>query len=87
MSICPGQRPRPSFGHPPASAEVSCDGFDAVADLTTTSTAGQSTLQYDASKDEYVYVWKTDDSWAGTCRALLLEFVDGSTETVVFEFR
>jgi hypothetical protein len=34
------------------------------------------TTQYDASG--YTYVWKTDKTWAGTCRELTLHFRDGT---------
>ena len=56
--------------------------FDAPAD-----TAGNSTLAYDASSDTYQYVWKTDSSWAGTCRQLVVQLNDGSLHTAYFRFR
>jgi len=34
-----------------------------------TVTAGSSSLSYDPTTDQYVYVWKMDKSWTG-CRQL-----------------
>jgi hypothetical protein len=49
-------------------------------------TAGASGLKYDAANDQYTYTWKTDKKWAGTCRELVLDFVDGSRQTLTFTF-
>ena len=42
-------------------------------------------LSYDASSDTYSFVWKTDKSWTG-CRALQLNFSDGSGAVAMFDF-
>jgi hypothetical protein len=42
-------------------------------------------LTYDASSDTYSFVWKTTKTWTG-CRALQLNFADGSTATAHFNF-
>ena len=31
-------------------------------------------MQYDSASDQYTYVWKTEKSWSGTCRVLVLTF-------------
>jgi hypothetical protein len=49
-------------------------------------TAGKSSLSYDEFIDQYVYVWKTDKGWAGTCGTLEVELVDGETYTADFKF-
>jgi hypothetical protein len=51
-----------------------------------TVTTGVSGLSYDASTDQYKYVWKTDKSWANSCRRLLVKFKDGSLRTADFGF-
>ncbi|MFC5577837.1 HYR domain-containing protein [Lysobacter niabensis] len=50
-----------------------------------TSTAGISTLNYDAAAHQYIYVWKTDKTWGGTCRQLQLKLADGTMHTANFK--
>jgi hypothetical protein len=52
---------------------------------TPTVTAGSSSLSYDAATDQYVYVWKTDKAWAGTCRILTVKLIDGTIHTALFQ--
>jgi len=52
--------------------------------LDATSTAGA--LTYDAKRNQYTYSWKTDKTWASTCRQLILRFLDGSEEPANFSF-
>jgi hypothetical protein len=66
----------------PASASYSCG--------TTPPTTGDPVslsggLTYDTSSDTYSFVWKTDKSWTG-CRALQLNFSDGSSAVALFDF-
>ena len=49
-------------------------------------TPGNSGLTYDPSNDRYTYVWKTQKQWAGTCRELTVELVDGTSHTALFTF-
>ena len=55
-------------------------------DFAQSSTAGSSGLQYDPLTDEYTYVWKTQKSWAGSCRILTFQLDDGSTHEALFSF-
>jgi hypothetical protein len=43
-------------------------------------------LRYDPIADQYVFSWKTLQSWAGTCQMLVLTFDDGTYATATFEF-
>jgi uncharacterized repeat protein (TIGR01451 family) len=70
----------------PSSGLVTC-GSNAQSDVTDTTTAGSSSLSYDAGSSQYNYVWKTDSSWAGQCRVLNLTLIDGTTHTALFKFR
>jgi hypothetical protein len=63
----------------PRSVTIPCDQTDPVDAIEATVTAGQSSLSYDSSLDQYNYVWKTDKSWAGTCRQLVVKLKDGTT--------
>jgi hypothetical protein len=73
--------------HSPASGPVVCNSTDPATILQDTVTAGGSSLSYDASSDQYVYVWKTDPSWAGTCRQLVVQLSDGSIHRANFRFK
>jgi hypothetical protein len=52
---------------------------------TETVTAGNSSLSYDVEEDQYVYVWKTDKAWAGTCRQLQVKLNDGTIHVANFK--
>ncbi|MET0626560.1 MAG: PxKF domain-containing protein [Pyrinomonadaceae bacterium] len=71
----------------PASQQVNCATNVPVNVLEETETPGGSTLTYDAGSGRYQYNWKTEKSWAGTCRVLVVTFIDGSTYTANFKFK
>ena len=64
---------------------TSAEALDLITDGETV-TAGSSSLAYDAGADQYVYVWKTDKLWAGTCKRLQLKLVDNQLYTADFKF-
>jgi len=51
-----------------------------------TVTAGSSSLSYDATTDQYTYVWKTNKAWARSCRQLILRLSDGTDHIASFSF-
>lgn len=69
----------------PSSGQISCLSSAPQDDIEQTVTAGGSSLSYGNS--QYVYVWKTEKGWAGTCRQLSVKLVDGSTHTANFKFK
>lgn len=71
----------------PKSQQVACDSTAPVDGVEETVTAGGSSLSYDAASDLYKYIWKTDRSWSGTCRQLVLGLVDGTSRRANFMFR
>jgi hypothetical protein len=72
----------------PQSGVIPCDASAPATDLTATVTAGGSSLNYDATSDQYIYTWKTDSTWAsGSCRQLVVTLSDGSTHVANFKFR
>ncbi len=71
----------------PASQEVDCTTLDPIGPLTPTNTPGNSSLSYHAATDLYNYPWKTDSSWAGTCRQLVVRLDDGTDHTAYVRFR
>jgi predicted extracellular nuclease len=70
----------------PQSQSIACDNSSSGSSLAT-NTAGNSGLSYDADEDQYVYVWKSEKSWAGTCRRLVVLLIDGSYHYADFNFR
>jgi hypothetical protein len=71
----------------PKSQTIACDSSAPADGIDSTLTAGGSSLSYDSSSGRYTYVWKTDKSWAGTCRALIVKTVDGVTHRADFKFK
>ena len=69
----------------PKSTAVGCTN-GATDDIEETVTAGSSSLSYDATADQYIYVWKTDKLWAGKCRTLTVTLIDGTTHQANFTF-
>jgi len=70
----------------PSSGQVACANGAPLDAIQTTVTAGGSSLSYDPTTGQYVYVWKTDKAWAGTCRQLDVQLSDGTSHLADFEF-
>jgi hypothetical protein len=70
----------------PVSQQVTCDAGAPVDDIeqTTTSPSG---LTYDPANGQYTYTWKTQKSWANTCRQFTLRLTDGTDHTALFKFK
>ena len=43
-------------------------------------------LSYAAGSDQYTYIWKTEKTWANTCRQFVLRLKDGSAHRANFKF-
>jgi hypothetical protein len=71
----------------PKSEQINCNSNDPLGGLVATTTAGSSSLSYDAGTDQYNYVWKTDKAWANSCRKLTLRLVDGTDHTATFKLK
>jgi uncharacterized protein len=71
----------------PKSQPILCDSTEPVDDIEQTVTAGSSSLSYDASSNQYSYVWKTDKTWAGNCRQLIVKLADGTSHVANFKFK
>lgn len=71
----------------PQLTTVSCNTNALTDTIETTVTAGGSSLQYDATTDQYTYVWKTSTTGVGTCVQFDLGLNDGSRHTFVVQFR
>ncbi len=69
----------------PVSQQIACDSSAPLSEVEGTVTAGGSTLSY--TTDQYHYNWKTESSWAGTCRMLNVKLNDGTEHTALFKFK
>jgi hypothetical protein len=70
----------------PTSRKISCEPGLPTEPVEETVTVSASGLRYDASAGQYIYVWRTDKAWSGTCRELVLKLKDGSEHTAKFVF-
>ncbi len=75
------------LGGYPLSRKLTCDSSAPLDDVEQTATAGGSSLSYDATSDQYNYVWKSNRAWAGTCRQLVVILKDGSMHTANFKLK
>lgn len=71
----------------PVSQPVACSSGAPLDSIEETATAGNSSLSYDPATDRYIYVWKTEKTWKGTCRQLIVKLNDGSTHVCNFQFK
>lgn len=71
----------------PRSDGIACDSTADVDAIEQTVAAGGSSLTFDPSTGLYTYVWKTEKAWAGTCRQLVLAFMDGSFARANFKLK
>jgi hypothetical protein len=69
----------------PISQRIACDASASFDGIEETVTAGGSSLSYDPAADQYVYVWKTDKAWAGTCRQVIVMLNDGTVHRANFK--
>lgn len=71
----------------PRSETIACDATADIEAVEQTTTAGGGSLTYDATTDVYTYVWKTDKTWATTCRQLVLGLADGTFQRANFKLK
>ena len=69
----------------PASAIVQCENGN-IDPIEETVSAGKSELKFDPLTGKYIYVWKTNKAWVGTCRIITFRFIDGTEVSALFMF-
>jgi Tol biopolymer transport system component len=70
----------------PRSATIACGSQETPASGDPTQAVGGG-LRYEPGSERYMYVWKTDPRWAGTCRAFVVKLDDGSTHVLNVRFK
>ena len=73
----------------PRSEEVDCSqiAHTQVDGVEETTTAGSSSLTYNAESGRYHYVWKTANEWSSSCRQFVMKLDDGSVHRANFRFK
>ncbi len=71
----------------PRSQVIACGSTVPVDGGEATNTPGSSGLTYDAASNSYSYVWKTEKTWANSCRQLIVRFNDGTLYRANFSFK
>jgi hypothetical protein len=69
----------------PKVQQVNCSTSAPTDVIEQTVTAGGSSLTFE--NGQYVYIWKTQASWVGTCRQLVLKLRDNTVHTATFSFK
>jgi hypothetical protein len=69
----------PSVGSQSCTAAPS----DVVEETVTANVSG---LTYDATADQYIYVWKTQSAYAPSCKKFVLITKDGERHEALFQF-
>ena len=69
----------------PQSRPVSCATSIPSGPAVPTGNAVGSTLTF--AKGQYTYDWKTETSWKGTCRQLVVTLKDNTVHTALFRFK
>ena len=70
----------------PNSVRIECGTATQLDNIEVTVNAGGSSLNYDAIAQQYIYVWKTNKAWSGTCRQLEVKLDDGTSHLANFTF-
>jgi hypothetical protein len=69
-----------------SSNQVACDSGESLGEHEPIATPGGSSTGYDQRNQEYLALWKTDRTWSGTCRQLVVTVDDGSVHAARFAF-
>ena len=70
----------------PVSQQIDGTTFAPIGGADQTVATGPD-LIYDPIANQYIYTWKTEKSWSGTYRQLILKLNDGTTHILYFKFK
>lgn len=71
----------------PYSQDVVCEKGSATNGVEEPVVENGNGLSYDATTDQYQFVWRTEKSWQAACRNLILKFSDGTVREALFQFK
>ena len=71
----------------PQDGAIDCETGQTLGGVQPSSQAGKSSLTYDPLNSQYIYVWKTDKAWSGSCRQFSIQLVDGMTYSANFKLK
>jgi len=72
--------------NPPKLTQVTCPKQMSLDAIEETSASSNSGLTYDATADQYNYVWKTASTYAGKCYMIDIKLNDGTSHQAYFNF-
>jgi hypothetical protein len=70
----------------PKITAITCPGGSTPMDAIEQTTTANNGLTYDATADQYNYVWKTQSTYAGKCYRFDMTLKDGTTHSALFKF-
>jgi hypothetical protein len=70
----------------PKVSQVNCATSAPTDTIEELATVANSGLTYDATADQYNYVWKTPTTYAGKCYKLDMVLTDGTSHVAYFKF-
>jgi len=79
--------PAHAAGPPGPPTNLTAAAGSPVDGIEETARTDAVPLTYTAGTGRYQYTWRTERSWAGTCRELIVRFRDGSEQRALFKLR
>ena len=70
----------------PTVQRIDCKTLERVGEPEPARSVASGGVHRRSKSAPYAYLWKTERLWAGTCRQLTLELVDGSEHRANFAF-
>jgi hypothetical protein len=70
----------------PKVTAITCPGGSTPMDAIEQTTTANNGLTYDATADQYNYVWKTQSTYVNKCYRFDMTLIDGTTHSALFKF-
>ncbi len=71
----------------PTWQPVDCETLAPAGEPVTSRSVGKGSLSYDPQSGQYHAIWRSEKEWAGTCRVLTLQLMDGTQHKAFFIFK
>jgi hypothetical protein len=69
----------------PRVTTIPCSASATLSPVKQTVSTTANSLTYDSTANQYNYTWKTDSTWAGTCRRLIVRFTNSADHIADFK--